>query len=147
LCQSLCFFTKSAGLYKKHAINVADPTRRAHPRAPIPLYETVFPSEGLAVVVLVVEVVELALVAVEDTDEVADAGRLERTGSAVNEAERPVTLVQIEGTLGCVPATKLTTAHYAVSIFRRQWIGSAYLVEDAIGSILYNANNALFTHE
>jgi hypothetical protein len=115
-CQSLCFFTKSADLYKKHAINVADPIRRAHPRATIPLYETVFPDEGLAVVVLVVEVVELALVAVEDTDKVADAGRFERIGSTVYEAERPVTLVQIEGTLGCMPATKLTTAHYILSV-------------------------------
>jgi len=60
----------------------------------------------------VVEVVGLAVVAVEDIDEVADAGRLESAGSAVNEAERPVTLVQIEGILGCVPATKFTTAHW-----------------------------------
>jgi hypothetical protein len=66
--------------------------------------------------VLVLEVVKLALVAVEDTDEVADAVRVERAGSAVNEAERPVTLVQIEGTLGCLPATKLTTAHYILSV-------------------------------
>jgi hypothetical protein len=84
---------------------------------------------------------------VDDTDEVADAGRLEREASAVNEAERPVTLVQIEGTVGCVPATKLTTAHYAVSIFRTQWIDLAYLVENAVGSILYNPNDTLFTHE
>jgi hypothetical protein len=109
------YFT-SASLYKKHAINVADPTRRAHPRAPIPLYETVFPDEGLAVDVVVVEPVALALVLVEVDDGAADAGRLERTGSVVNEAERPVTLVQMEGTLGCMPATKLTTAHYTHSV-------------------------------
>jgi len=45
-------------------------------------------------------------------EEEAEAGMLERAASTVKDAVRPVTLLQEDGILMAVPATKLTAAHW-----------------------------------
>jgi hypothetical protein len=98
-------------------MNVAPPKRPAQTSDPTPLYEYAtsalaadFEVEADAALVVLAAPVPVVVAAAE----VADAGREERTASALYVAVRPVALVQEDGTVVAVPETKLTAAHYWV---------------------------------
>ena len=70
--------------------------------------------------------------------------KLERLGSVVKTAVRPVTLWQAWSGVP-VPATKFTAAHWNTSALRvrgHYWF-EAYLVQDAIGRVLHDRDDTL----
>ena len=94
-------------------MSVAHPIVTTHITDPHPANAwTVVAVEGFEEVVLEAELVVAATVApdVEDGEEVAVEGSVESAASAVYDAERPVTFVQMPGG-AILPATKLTAAH------------------------------------